>query len=253
MRKVIYNEKEGLIDSGIFFGRGVFETILLKGRPHFLSEHIKRLNFGIEVLSIGEPIDSELVLDIINKNKLDNLALKVIVTEKNIIFTTRNIKYKEEDYIKGFKVKISENIRNSKSSITYIKSLNYLDNLLEYEKANIEGFIEALFLNENSMLSEGCTTNVFIIKNNNIYTPLEKCGLLKGVVREFVLQNFDVYEKEISKEELLDADEVFLTNSLVGIIKVSEIEGKKYSCKIIDEIRRKYESFINVRRSNING
>ena len=100
MRKVIYNEKEGLIDSGIFFGRGVFETILLKGRPHFLSEHIKRLNFGIEVLSIGEPIDSELVLDIINKNKLDNLALKVIVTEKNIIFTTRNIKYKEEDYIK---------------------------------------------------------------------------------------------------------------------------------------------------------
>ena len=253
MRRIIYNEEEVLIDSGIYFGRGVFETILVKGKAHFLKEHIERLNVGIRTLSLGEYIDSKLVLDIINKYNLDNVALKIAVTEKNIIFTHREIKYKKEDYDKGFKVKISNNIRNSRSKLVYIKSLNYLDNLLEYEEANKDGYNEALFFNENNKLSEGCTTNVFIIKDKKIYTPIETCGLLNGIVRNYVIENFDVYEKEISKDELLNADEVFLTNSLVGIIKVSDIEGYSYKSKIIESIRSKYESHINLGRNTSDG
>ena len=58
MRKIIFNEDKVLIDSGIFFGRGVFETILVRGKAHFLDEHIKRLNDGIAKLSLGESIVS---------------------------------------------------------------------------------------------------------------------------------------------------------------------------------------------------
>lgn len=253
MRKIIFNDDKALIDSGTFFGRGVFETILIKNKPHFLNEHIKRLNDGITKLSLGDYIASDMILEKINEYKLENLALKVLVTEKNIIFSTRDIKYKNETYQKGFKVKISNNIRNSKSSLTYIKSINYLDNLLEYEKANTEGYNEALFLNENCKLTEGCTTNVFIIKDNKVYTPLEKCGLLSGIIRRYIIDNFNVYEKEISKEELLDADEVFLTNSLVGVIKVSEIEGYKFKSEITENIRKTYEEYIEIMEEMSNG
>ncbi len=173
--------------------------------------------------------------------------MKIVVTEKNIIFSTREVKYKAENYESGFKVKISNNIRNSKSSLTYVKSINYLDNLLEYENANLEGYNEAIFFNENNRLAEGCTTNIFIVKDNNIYTPSEKCGLLSGIIRRYVIDNFNVYEKEISKEELLNADEVFLTNSLVGIIKVSEIEGYKFKSRITENIRKTYEEHIGVK------
>lgn len=247
MRKIIFNEDNALIDSGTFFGRGVFETILVKNKPHFLKEHIERLNDGITKLSLGNHISSDIILEKVNEYKLDNLALKVVVTEKNIIFSTREIKYKADNYEKGFKVKIANNIRNSKSSLTYIKSINYLDNLLEYERANLEGYNEAIFLNENNILAEGCTTNVFVVKNNNIYTPSEKCGLLNGIIRRYIINNFNVYEKEISKEELLNADEVFLTNSIVGVIKVSEIEGHKFKSRIVEEIRKTYEEHIGVR------
>ena len=94
MRKIVFNDDKALIDTGIFFGRGVFETILLKGKPHFLNEHIERLNDGITKLSLGDHITSDMVLEKINEYKLDNLALKIVVTEKNIIFSTREIKYK---------------------------------------------------------------------------------------------------------------------------------------------------------------
>ncbi|MBM6861575.1 4-amino-4-deoxychorismate lyase, partial [Clostridium saudiense] len=58
MRKIIFNEDNALIDSGTFFGRGVFETILVKNKPHFLKEHIERLNDGITKLSLGNHISS---------------------------------------------------------------------------------------------------------------------------------------------------------------------------------------------------
>lgn len=247
MRKIIFNEEKALIDSGTFFGRGVFETILIKGEVHFLKEHIERLNYGITKLALGDKLTSEMILEKIKEYGLENIALKIVVTEKNIIFSTRDIKYKSDNYEKGFKVKIANNIRNSKSMLTYIKSINYLDNLLEYEKSNLEGYNEAIFLNENNFVTEGCTTNVFIVKENNIYTPSEKCGLLNGIIRKYVIDNFNVYEKEITKEELLNADEVFLTNSLVGVIKVSEIEGFKFKSKITEDIRKTYEEHIGVR------
>ena len=57
----------------------------------------------------------------------------------------------------------------------------------------------------------------------------------------------NVYEKEISKEELLNAEEIFLTNSLVGVIKVSEIEGRKFKSRITEDIRKTYEEHIGVR------
>lgn len=245
MRKVILNEKEIILDSGLFFGRGAFETILIKDKPIFLKEHVKRLNKSIKGLTLGETVIEEDILKIINKNKYENIALKVIVTEKNLIFTNRELKYTKSNYEQGFKIKLSNVFRNTTSQLCKFKTLNYLENIIEYELAHVQGYNEAIFINEKGNIAEGCTTNVFIVKNNKIYTPTKSCGILPGIIREWVIEEFNVTEKEITKEAFLNSDEIFLTNSLVGVIKVSEVEGKSFGCNIIEEIMAKYKLVIN--------
>lgn len=245
MRKVIYQNSNIEIDSGLFFGRGVFETILVKEKAIFLDEHIERLNKSINALSLGKAINKDDVISFINENNIKNKALKIVVTEKNLVYATRDIKYKDEDYINGFKVRISEVLRNSTSRVVAFKTLNYLENIIEYELCQSSGFNEAIFFNELGNLCEGCTSNIFIVKNKNIYTPPVKDGLLPGVVRNWVIKNFQVKETRITKEELLNSDEVFLTNSLVGVIKVSSIEDKLFDSEVVKEIKKQYDEAIN--------
>lgn len=245
MRKVIYDNDSISIDSGVFFGRGVFETILVKETPIFLEEHIKRINKSIIELDLGGLIVIEDVINFINQHNIKNKALKITVTEKNLIYSIREIKYKDNDYQQGFKVGISKVLRNSTSRIVGFKTLNYLENIIEYELCQRNGFKESIFFNEQGNLCEGCTSNIFIIKDKIIYTPSIKCGLLPGIVRQWVINNFDVVEKKITKEELLNSDEVFLTNSLVGVIKVSNIENKLFNSEIIEKIKEQYDKAIN--------
>ena len=245
MRKVIYKEDLAIIDSGLFFGRGVFETILVNANAIFLKEHIDRLNKSILALNLGEEISYEEVYNFIKNNDIKNKALKITVTEKNIIYTLREIKYKNEDYENGFNIRFSEVLRNSTSRIVNFKTLNYLENIIEYEICQKEGFNETIFLNEKGFVAEGCTTNVFIIKDNKIFTPKISCGLLPGIIRGWVISNFEVVKKEITKEELLNSDEIFLTNSLVGIIGVSKLDDIKFDISYSREIREKYEDVIN--------
>ena len=131
MRNIIFNEKKIILDNGYFFGRGVFETILIKNNPLFLQEHIERLNRGIKVLGLGDEVSKDNILKLINKYSIKNCVLKLAISERNLILETRHNKYKAEDYLKGFSLKLSNINRNSKSKLTYIKSLNYLENIIE--------------------------------------------------------------------------------------------------------------------------
>ncbi|ATD55473.1 aminotransferase class IV [Clostridium chauvoei] len=241
MREILHKHEKLSLDEGVFFGRGVFETILVKEKPIFFDEHIERLNQGIEVLEIGEKVDKSILKIEIDKLNLKNKALKVLVTPKNLILIDKEIPYSDEDYKKGFKLKLSKVIRNSTSPLTYIKSINYMDNLLENKKAKKEGYNEVIFINEDAFITEGSTSNIFIVKENNIYTPKIECGLLNGTIRKYILKNTNCIEKEFTIEELLNSDEVFITNSLLGIMRVISIEEKIFNKhSITDYIRRKY-------------
>ena len=245
MRRIIFNEESIEIDSGFFFGKGVFETILVKNKAIFLSKHIERLNKSIRFLNIGEKISEDKILELIEKFNIKNCVLKIIVTERNLVLSTRNINYKTEDYLKGFSLKISESIRNSKSKLTYIKSINYLENILEREEAIKSGYDEVIFFNENGYLSEGSMSNIFIIKNNKIFTPDINQGLLPGIIRNFIVKRYNVIEKKITLEELFNADEIFITNSILGIMKISKIENKiLVENKLTNIIREEYSQMI---------
>lgn len=245
MREISYNKDYVKLDGGFYFAQGVFETILIKKEAIFLEEHINRLNKSIDIMNLGEHIDIKFIKNFIKEEKLKNIVLKIVVTEKNIVFSTREIKYSKEDYENGFKLKLSYVLRNPTSRMTYIKSLSYNENLYEYNKANKEGFNEVVFLNIYGNIAEGATSNIFIIKDKKIYTPKISDGILPGVVRNWVIENFKVCEKHLNKKDLYSADEVFITNSVLGIMKVVQFEEKKYNTNVVQKIRSEYEQFIN--------
>lgn len=245
MREISYNKDYVKLDGGFYFAQGVFETILIKKEAIFLEEHINRLNKSIDIMNLGEHIDTKFIKNFIKEEKLKNIVLKIVVTEKNIVFSTREIKYSKEDYENGFKIKLSYVLRNPTSRMTYIKSLSYNENLYEYNKANKEGFNEVVFLNIYGNIAEGATSNIFIIKDKKIYTPMISDGILPGVVRNWVIENFKVCEKHLNKKDLYSADEVFITNSVLGIMKVVQFEEKKYNTNVAEKIRSEYEQFIN--------
>lgn len=245
MREISYNKDYVKLDGGFYFAQGVFETILIKKEAIFLEEHINRLNKSIDIMNLGEHIDTKFIKNFIKEEKLKNIVLKIVVTEKNIVFSTREIKYSKEDYENGFKLKLSYVLRNPTSRMTYIKSLSYNENLYEYNKANKEGFNEVVFLNIYGNIAEGATSNIFIIKDKKIYTPMISDGILPGVVRNWVIENFEVCEKHLNKKDLYSADEVFITNSVLGIMKVVQFEEKKYNTNVVEKIRSEYEQFIN--------
>lgn len=245
MREISYNKDYVKLDGGFYFAQGVFETILIKKEAIFLEEHINRLNKSIDIMNLGEHIDTKFIKNFIKEEKLKNIVLKIVVTEKNIVFSTREIKYSKEDYENGFKIKLSSVLRNPTSNMTYIKSLSYNENLYEYNKANKEGFNEVIFLNIYDNIAEGATSNIFIIKDKKIYTPMISDGILQGVVRNWVIENFKVCEKHLNKKDLYSADEVFITNSVLGIMKVVQFEEKKYNTNVVEKIRSEYEQFIN--------
>ena len=243
MRKIIYNSDNILLDEGVFFSKGVFETILWDEKPIFFKEHIERLKIGIKELGLIDLEEEELV-EFLDKQDLRNNAVKITVTPLNIIITTRKVPYKEEDYIRGFSLTFSEVRRNSTSKLCYIKSTGYIENILEKNKAKERGFDDVIFLNENGLVTETSCANIFLIKNDKLVTSRIDDGLLNGIIREWITKEFDVEIKRITLEDLKGADEVFVTNSLVGIMPIISIDN--YKCKkgkITEDIRCRYENY----------
>lgn len=227
MRKIIYGEDKATIDEGLFFGKGVFETILWKDGPIFLEEHLNRLKGALEQIGML-PLEEVELRQYLGKLNINNKAVKIAVTPLNIIITQRNIPYKEEDYDRGMNLTLSKVRRNSTSRLCYIKSTCYIENLIEKEEAKKKGFDDVIFLNENGYVTETSCANIFIVKNNEIFTPRIIDGLLDGIIRREIIENFEVQEKSITLEELKKSDEVIITNSLMGAMSVKKLDYIKY-------------------------
>lgn len=242
----IIEDNKITLDSGFFFGRGLFETILVKDKPIFLEEHLNRLNEGLKKLNINKTITKDYVMDNFYKLNINNCVLKLVVTEENTLFSTREIPYKEKDYEKGFDLKISSIKRNPESHGVYLKTLNYLDNILEKEIATKEGFNEVIFQNPSGYLAEGSTSNIFFIKNNILHTPSVECGLLNGVIRMWLINNFKVVQGKFTIEDILHCDGAFITNSLLGIMKINSINNINIKdSNLTKDIKVKYDLYIN--------
>lgn len=245
----ICKDNKIFLDSGYNFGYGVFETILVKKNPVMLEDHIERLNNSLRILNIDKEITKDYMLEKWRQIKASNCVLKISVSENNTLISTRDIPYNKEHYKKGFSLLINKRIKkNPFSNCTYLKTFNYMDNIIEKRKAKNQGFDEVLFLNTNNKICEGSISNIFFVNNHKIYTPALKCGLLNGVVRKWIIDNFKVIEGEYTIEDIINSQEVFITNSIIGIMKITKINEKVLSLNNPKtcEIQRYYDNYINI-------
>ncbi len=229
------------ISSAALFGKGVFTTIAIDNSEPFLwPKHWRRLTENANRLGIDlSDFSSELVrlslTDIIKKNSLrTGRARLTFFDEKpsqiwsfksphktSLLITTAEFRNVAEVRltVSGFPV-------TSASPLVNIKSCNYLENLLAVEEARRRGFDEALRLNERGHITAGCLANVFWLKGNKIYTPSLKTGCLAGTMREFLLENFEIFEVEKPLTNLRKADGIFLTSAGLKIAEVKQFETR---------------------------
>ena len=185
------------LDNCFQFGLGAFETIAVEeGQAVFSGRHLRRLKKAAEFLNIGNPeergITEEGIREYIKKTELAKGALKIMLSQDNVLMITRDNPYMEENYIKGFQADFSPVKRNETSPLVYYKTMNYGDCILEKKAAAAIGFNERIFLNTKGQISEGTVSNIFFVRRNQICTPQVYCGLLPGIMREYLLENYDI-------------------------------------------------------------
>ncbi len=223
-----------ITDDGYYFGLCAFETIAVEnGNPQFLPQHYARLLHTLEFLNLKNSLDEikeKVDIALTDKNiKQGRKVLKITVSEKNITIDIRTNNYQKEDYEKGFITEFSKIRRNETSPLTYHKTLNYGDCIMEKRLAQKSGIQEPIFLNTKGQISEGATTNVFFIKDRQIIAPPLSCGMLPGIIREYLYQSFEIQEHVISPEDVMSYDEMFLTNSLLGIMPVKKLGNHSFN------------------------
>jgi 4-amino-4-deoxychorismate lyase len=230
-----------VVDDGFNFGLSFFETFYIKNHIVFLDEHLARLNTSLLQFNIPLHIDQQLLLDLVAHYNLKETALKLQVSAKNIIASTRPITYTSNYYAQGASLLLSPIVRSSQSELVRHKSGNYGDCILSLRNAHARGFDDCLFLNEKMHITESCIANIFIIKNKQLYTPCLDDGLLPGVVRNYILSKYNVIQTSLDQEFLFHSDGAFLTNSLVGVVRIRSIESVELiNNPLIEIIRQTY-------------
>lgn len=246
-------------DHGFLYGVGLFETFrTYEGIPFLLKEHLERLKHGCQHLAIAYQTDVQLISDtvaaLLKANQLTDGYFRLSVSggvdllglPQNVYTQPKEIMYVKalpsqdpEFNLKGRPIQMLSLRRNTPEGAVREKSFHYLNNILgKRELANYPWATgaEGIFLNESGYLAEGIVSNLFFIRGQTCYTPALETGILSGITRAYVLKlakriRLTVIEGLFFKEELLHADEVFLTNSIQEIVPVSviyDLTGKLY-------------------------
>ena len=235
-------------DRSYLLGDGLFETILVQaGRPVFLPEHLARLSASAAFLGYALPAAEQLtaaVTLLINKNSLQKGALRLTVSPTasegllaagnsplNITITCRSgPPYSADLYQRGFRAVIAAATRrNEHSPLARHKTTNFLDNVLARREAKAAGADEALLLNTAGNLCETAAANLFLVCGGKVLTPPVTDGALPGIVRAKILTlcpelGLPAPERSLAPANLREADEAFLTNSLLGVMPLVSVD-----------------------------
>ncbi|HEX7654701.1 MAG TPA: branched-chain-amino-acid transaminase [Verrucomicrobiae bacterium] len=250
-----YSERDAKVsvfDHGFLYGDGVFEGIrAYNGRVFKLKEHIDRLFYSAKAILLDIPMTHaeicKATVETIRANKLRDCYIRLVVTrgvgtlglnprsckKGSVIIIAGKIQvYPAELYARGMDIVTVPTVRNLHSAVNpAIKSLNYLNNILAKIEANNAGVEEAVMLNSEGFVAECTADNLFIIKNGVLLTPPLSAGALYGITRGTVMelaeqQGIKVVETNLTRYDLFNADECFLTGTGAEIMPVIKIDGR---------------------------
>jgi len=244
--------KISVFDHGLLYGDGIFEGIrAYNGRVFKLQEHIDRLFYSAKAILLEIPMTHAALMkatvDSCRRNKLRDGYIRLVVTRgvgtlglnpnrcKNpsvIIIADKIQVYPPELYARGMDIVTVPTVRNLHSAVNpAIKSLNYLNNILAKIEANNAGVEEAIMLNSEGFVAEGTADNIFVVKHGALFTPPRSAGALHGITRQTVIElaeavGLKVSEPNLTRYDLFNADECFLTGTGAELIPVVKIDGR---------------------------
>jgi branched-chain amino acid aminotransferase group I len=255
-------------DLGFLYGYGLFETMrAYSGRIFRLEKHLERLSQSAKLL--GLPLNAfdlkKACHDTLRANKLKEARMRLTVSMGEgeaipappkhpsptvLVTATRYVPFSDEAYRKGYKAVVSTVDRDSQSPLSRLKSANYLNNILAQREAGVSRADEAILLNERGFLCEGSASNIFMVSRGNLITPGEESGCLPGITRQIVLElaqglGIGISEREVRLEELLHADEAFLTNSIMELMPLVEVNGQRIGRgKVTESLMQAYKETV---------
>ncbi len=244
--------KISVYDHGLLYGDGVFEGIRSYGSLVFkLKQHVNRLYESAHTILLKIPMTKkemvEAVVATLKANRLTDAYVRLVVTrgpgdlgldprkcDKATVFiiTDKIVLYPERVYREGMEIVTVPTPRNLPEALNpQIKSLNYLNNILAKIEATNAGVQEALMLSAHGYVAECTGDNIFIVKEGALLTPPPYAGLLKGITRGAVMDlarkaKSPVREEMMTRHDLYNAEECFLTGTAAEIAPIVKIDGR---------------------------
>jgi branched-chain amino acid aminotransferase len=241
-----------VFDHGLLYGDGVFEGLrIYGGRVFKLKKHIERLYMSAKAILLDIPMTADemgtAVSEAVKVNEKENGYIRLIVTRgegqlgidpsscarPSVIIIVGDIQmYPNEYYEKGVAIITSSSRRMPSDCLDpRIKSLNYLNNIMAKLEARQAGCLEAVMLNGEGFVTECTGDNIFIVKNNELLTPATYNGALDGITMNTVLKmaesiGIKTHQTTMTRYDLYNADECFMTGTGAEIIPVTRIDGR---------------------------
>ena len=239
------------LDAGLLVGAALFETLrTYNGRPFRLGAHLARLRASGEALRILVQESDDAIAGILDRLVRENGAgdARVRLTATRgpmddgldddagppatlLVTAGPMTPYPPAFYEQGATVVVSDIRANETDPRTYHKTTNYLASLLALRDAHRGRAAEAIRFNGRNRLAEGAVSNVFLVAGGRLLTPPVDDGLLAGTTRAAVLEvaetlGIPAEQRSLSVHDLLDADEVFLTNAIMEVMPVARVEAR---------------------------
>jgi len=273
--------KISVFDRGFLYGDGIFETLRsYKGRIFRLDAHLKRLFCSSRIIKL--PISKEkseiedLIYTLLDKNNLKDAYVRLTVTRRmksfgldpgqkyssNLVIIARNFTPRPQSWYKqGIKAVTVKTKQNEFSPLAGIKSLNFLNQIMARLETKERGADEGILLNTRGHIAEAAASNIFLVSKGRLLTPSLENGVLPGITRQTVLElapelGLKITETDILPSDLKKAEEAFLTNSLIELVSLIEVDGKPVGCgspaPITKMLHRAYRNLVERETANLN-
>lgn len=244
--------KISVYDHGFLYGDGIFDTMCAyQGKVFRLERHLDRLEQNARTLALAMPWSREELLNAIYRtiqaNELQDAYIRLTVTrgagpigldprlcpEPAYVVMVKQLTQRETVYSEGIASIVLKTRRNPLECLDpRVKSLNFLNNIFAKLELIEGGFTEGIMLNYEGQVAEGTVSNIFWAAGGMLFTPEVNVGILPGITRDTVLElagrlKVSVREGSFSPADLLQAEEIFFTNSSGELIPVVSLDGRQ--------------------------
>ena len=245
--------KISVFDHGLLYGDGIFEGIrLYQGNVFRLDEHLERLWYSAKAILLNIPLSRQEMADAVcescRRNGLRDGYIRLVVTRgvgdlglspwlcpkpSVFIIADKIALYPPEYYTSGLSIVTVPTRRLGAGALPpMVKSLNYLNNILAKIEARQAGALEAIMLNDAGFVAECTGDNVFMVHKGRLLTPAAQQGALRGITRDAIFSiaqslSLPIEEHDLTRYDLWNADECFLTGTGAEVIPVVKLDGRE--------------------------